>query len=159
MLLVCNKHELAYKGFLYGAFRFVRKSDLDHDLCEAVKSLNDFFSSQSEHLFFKTPNGETILSVKEILYFESMTHIITAVCGDGTYRICGTLREYEERMKNKGFIRIHKSYLVNFRHIRSVENNSVLLTSGKKLPLSRNKINDTKSKIKHFLNNSATYQP
>lgn len=156
IIFVTNKNELAYKGYIYGAFRFVRKSNLEQELCEAVKSLSDFFSLQSEYFVFDTPKGEIIRSVNNINYFEADGHSITMVCSDESILICGTLREYEERMRNSGFIRIHKSYLVNFRHIRSVEKNDVYLTCGKKLPLSRCRADDTRIKIMLFSKNLST---
>lgn len=156
IIFVSNRNELAYKGYLYDAFRFVRKNNLDQELCEAARSLKEALSSQSEYLAFKTATGETIRAAKDIKYFEAMPHFINAVCNDGVVRVYGTLREYEERMRNNGFIRIHKSYLVNFRYIRSVEKNIVFLTCGKELPLSRYRVSDTKMKILFFSRNLVT---
>lgn len=150
IIFVSNQDDLAYKGYLYNAFRFIRKSNLDQELCEAVKSLKETLCSQSEHLFLKTETGETIRAAKDIKYFEVNGHFINVVCNDRTIRIFGILREYEEKLGNKGFIRIHKSYLVNFKYIRSIEKDAVFLTCGKELPLSRNRIRDTKTKIMFF---------
>lgn len=156
IIFVTNKDQLAYKGYIYDAFRFVRKSNLEQELCEAAKSLSKIFSEQSEYLVFKTPTGEAVLTTKDIKYFEGQGHFIYVVYNNESIRICGTLREYEERMKNHGFIRIHKSYLVNFRYIRYVTKNNVVLDCGKKLPLSRSRVDDTKMKIMFFSRNLVT---
>lgn len=124
IIFVSNQNELAYKGYLYDAFRFVRKCNLEQELCEAAKSLNETFSMQSDYLVFKTSGGKAVRAAKDIQYFQANDHSIDVVCNDRTIRIYGMLREYEERLKNNGFIRIHKSYLVNFRYIRSVEKKS-----------------------------------
>lgn len=156
IIFISKKNELAYKGYLYNAFRFVRKSNLEQDLCEAVKSLNESFSLQREYLVFKTSRGETIRAVEDIKYFESKTHFINAVCNNEVIRIYGTLREFEERIGNNGFIRIHKSYLVNFRCIHFVEKKIVLLSSGEKLPLSRYRAKEAKMKMMFFSRNPVT---
>ena len=156
IIFVSNNNELAYKGYLYNTFRFVRKSNFEQDLCEAVKSLNESFSAQSDYIIFKTSKGEAIRLVKEIKYFETKTHFINIMCNDRVIRIYGTLREYEEQIGNNGFIRIHKSYLVNFRYIHSVEKNIVLLSSGEELPLSRYRANETKIKMMFFSRNLVT---
>lgn len=156
IIFVSDKNELAYKGYLYNAFRFVRKSNLEQDLCEAARSLYQLFSAKSGYLVLRTSKGEAVRAVENIKYLEVKTHYINAVCNDGVIRIHGTLREYEERMGDNGFIRIHKSYLVNFRYIRSVENNTVLLSCGKELPLSRYRANDTKMKMMFFSRNLVT---
>lgn len=150
IIFISNHNELAYKGYLYEAFRFVRKSNLEQDLCEAAKSLKETFSMPSEYLVFKTAAGKTVRAAKDIQYFESFGHSINMVCTDGVIQVYGTLREYEERARKNGFIRIHKSYLVNFRYISSIEKNYVLLTCGKQLPLSRLRGDDTKMKIMFF---------
>lgn len=153
IIFVTNKNQLAYKGYIYDAFRFVRKSNLEQELCEAAKSLSKIFSVQSDHVVFKTPTGEAILTTKNIKYFKGQGHFIYVVYNDESIRICGTLREYEERMKNQGFIRIHKSYLVNFKYIRYLTKNNVVLACGKELPLSRHRVDDTKMKILFFQKN------
>ena len=86
IIFVSDKNKLAYKGYLYNAFRFVRKSNLEQDLCEAVKGLNESFSTQSDYLVFKTSRGEAVRSVEDIKYFEIKTHFINVVCNDGDIR-------------------------------------------------------------------------
>ena len=129
---------------------------MEQDLCETVKSLNESFSMQRKYLVFKTSKGEAVRAVEDIKYFEFKTHFINVVCNDGEIRIYGTLREYEEQIGNNGFIRIHKSYLVNFRYMYSVEKNIVLLSSGEELPLSRYRANETKMKMMFFSRNLVT---
>ena len=104
IIFISKKGELAYKGYLYNAFRFVRKSNLEQDLCETVKSLNESFSMQRKYLVFKTSKGEAVRAVEDIKYFEFKTHFINVVCNDGEIRIYGTLREYEEQIGNELFI-------------------------------------------------------
>lgn len=153
IIFVSSKNELAYKGYLYNAFRFVRKSNLDQELCEAANSLKQAFSLQSKYIVLKTSRGEVFRAAEDIKYLETKTHFINVVCNDEVITIHGTLREYEGQIGNNGFIRIHKSYLVNFKYIRSVEKNAVILSCGKKLPLSRYRAKETKMKIMFFSRN------
>lgn len=50
IIFVTNNNELAYKGYLYDAFRYVRKSRLEQELCEAARSLSNYFVSLGEYL-------------------------------------------------------------------------------------------------------------
>lgn len=150
IIFVSNRNELAYKGYIYDAFRFVRKSNLDEELREAVTSLNEALLFQNENLAFKTDAGDVLRAAKEIQYFEADGHLIYMACKDSTVRTYGTLQDYEERLKNIGFIRTHKGFLVNFRYIHSVEKNAVILSCGTRIPLSRKRIKETKAKINYF---------
>ena len=150
IIFVSGQDDLAYKGYLYDAFRFVRKSNLEQELCEAAKSLNEIFSMRTDCIVFKTATGETVIAAKDIKYLESKSHYIDVACNGGVVRAYGTLREYEERMGCVGFIRIHKSFLVNFRYIQTIVKNVVILTCGKKLPLSRYRADEARIKMKYF---------
>lgn len=63
------------------------------------------------------------------------------------------MNDYEQRLKDVGFIRIHKSFLVNFRFIEYVGKTTVTLTDGSTLSLSRNKVAETKRKMMIFSRN------
>lgn len=151
IIFVTKREDLAYMGYQYQAFRFVRKSRLESELCEAAESLKEYFDTLSEYLILKTPTGEITKSVKSIEYFEVKGHSLTVVSDEHEYAVCGTMREYCSRLQNKGFILIHKSYLVNFRYISSIERNSVRLSSDKVLPMSRNRAEEVRNKLRDFL--------
>lgn len=153
IIFVSNQNDLAYKGYLYDAFRFVRKSNLEQELCEAATSLYDALFFQNEYFIFKTDKGEIIRVAKDIIFFEANGHYMKMVCKDKAVNTFGTLRNFEERLRNIGFIRIHKSFLVNFKYIHSVDNDAVVLTNGERLPLSRKRANETKSKMRLFSSN------
>lgn len=155
IIFVTNHTELAHIGYLYGAFRYVRKFALEEELREAVQSLKRKFDLQSEFLLLKTPLGEVIRAVNSIRYFEVKGHNVTAFFDDTEERVSGTLNEYEKRLKDVGFIRIHKSFLVNFRYVETI-GKSVILTGGKTLPLSRNRIDETKKNLLMFSKNLGT---
>lgn len=155
IIFVTNHTELAHIGYLYGAFRYVRKFALDEELREAAQSLKREFDMQSEFLLLRTPRGEIAKSVKDIRYFEVKGHQVTVFFDDTEERVCGTLNEYEQRLKDIGFIRIHKSYLVNFRFIEYVGKTTVTLTDGSTLVLSRNRVAETKRKLLIFSRNKS----
>lgn len=150
IVFVTNKNEFVFKGYVYGAFRYIMKSELETELRETTDSLKKYFDSMNEYLDFKTPTGNITRAVKDIKYFEVRGHTVTMVCDLGEDRISGTMKECDNRMKSRGFIRIHKGYLVNFRCIYSIETKNISLTKGGKLPLSRNRAEEVKKKLQEF---------
>lgn len=150
IIFVTNNNELAHMGYIYDAFRYVRKSKLEQELFEAAKSLNAYFSSLDEYLNFKTPDRTITRSVNSISYFEVNGHTVTMICEQCTDKVCGTMKLYEERLRNMGFIRVHKSYLVNMRCIESIQKNTVKLANDEVLPLSRSRADMVKKKLLDF---------
>ena len=163
IVFVTNKEELAHMGYKYGAFRYVRKKNLEQELRETAESLKEHFDSFDESIILKTPMGEVIRPKQNIKYFEVYGHDVIVVYNEHEEQVCGTMKEYDTKLKNSGFIRIHKSYLVNYRYIDSIEKNDVKLTCGKKLPLSRNRIGEVRKKMQEFLINikvtATSYNP
>ncbi|WP_373598999.1 LytR/AlgR family response regulator transcription factor [Paraclostridium bifermentans] len=52
----------------------------------------------------------------------------------------------EKILPSKYFVRCHRSYIVNVKHIKTITKNNVFLENGVKVPISRGKykeINDT----------------
>ena len=146
IIFVTEKEKLAHLGYIYEAFRFVRKSRLDQELREAAKSLCEALSASKEYLSFKSWTGEILVSIRYIKYFKAAGHFVI-LHGLKEERICETMQKLEERLTKKGFIRIHKSYLINFRYFYSLEPKSIKLFSGEELPISRNKIPEFKKMI------------
>lgn len=149
IVFVTNQEKLAHMGYRYEAFRFVRKSKLEHELMETAESLKKYFGSAIEYLVLETPGGAISRAVKDIKYFEAKGHCITMLCSSEE-RVCGTMKAFENSLNKNGFIRIHKGYLVNFRYIYSIQKNNVILTDGKALPLSRKRADETKKKLREF---------
>ena len=54
-----------------------------------------------------------------------------------TYQIYEKLDRLEELLSGYGFLRTHKSFLVNMKHVRTISNYLVTLDSGEELPVPR----------------------
>lgn len=149
IIFVTGKEDLAHLGYIYGAFRFVRKSKLVQELRETAMSLNKSISASDEYIRLKNWAGEVLININAIRYFKADGHslILHALNEE---RVFNTMQELEDRLKNRGFIRIHKSYLVNFRFFYSLESKSVKLLNGEELPMSRNKISEVKKMINQY---------
>lgn len=154
IVFVTNKEDLAHLGYKYGAFRYVRKRNLEQELYEAAESLKEQLDSFGEAIILKTPIGEATRLIKNIKYFEVYGHDVNVVCNEHEEQVCGTMKEYDNRLKDSGFIRIHKSYLVNYRYIDSIELKDIKLKSGEKLPLSRNRVGEVRKRMHELLINT-----
>ena len=84
--------------------------------------------------------GERSLFIDNILYVESRKHKSVFYYMDtepAAYGIYEKLDEIETRLREYEFLRIHKSYLVNPKHIRKISNYLVYLDTGEELPVPR----------------------
>ena len=61
------------------------------------------------------------------------------------YTLYATLNDMEREMMEYKFIRIHQSFLVNLKHIKSITGYSVILNNNQKLVVPRARYKDVKS--------------
>ncbi|MCM1536990.1 MAG: LytTR family transcriptional regulator [bacterium] len=69
---------------------------------------------------FPFVGGEHLLDVSDILYIETDRHQNIFHTPRASYRLYQKLDEIEKRLAPYGFVRAHRSFLVNMRYIRKI---------------------------------------
>jgi DNA-binding LytR/AlgR family response regulator len=75
------------------------------------------------------------LPISQIYYFEVINRIVTVHYSGGTFEFYSTLSKIEDTLAKRGFIRIHRSYLVAERFITGISRGEVTLVNGAVLPV------------------------
>lgn len=103
------------------------------------------FSFSSKRDLYKLPCGD-------IQYFESTNRIIHLYTANSSYEFYGKLNDLEEMLfgSEQHYIRIHQSYLVNFKYIRILKNSEVVLVNGKILPISPNRLKQARQEFRRL---------
>jgi DNA-binding LytR/AlgR family response regulator len=93
---------------------------------------------------FPFVEGSMKLYVDEIIYVETDGHKNLFHIGSKTYSIYKKLDELTIQLQDYGFVRIHKSYLVNMRYILKISSYAVTLQNGIKLSVPRARYQEVK---------------
>lgn len=140
LIFVTNYVEYSPEGYEVNAFRFLLKSQLEAKLPSYYKDALQVLQRREE-VFTYAFNGETCrVKLRDILYLESQSRMLCLhTLGPARDESCfyGKMEEVEERLAGSGFVRVHKSYLVNMAHIRRMSYAEVLLDDGTALPVSQ----------------------
>lgn len=75
----------------------------------------------SDDLFLYEEEGVALVDPNEILYIESIQNMLEIHALHRVFHVKEPLYQMEARLYPKGFLRIHKSFLVNRRHIRQIK--------------------------------------
>ncbi len=100
--------------------------------------------SQPQTLFIKGDKKVHQVKVSDILYVESYGSYVKVHLADEMIITLERLANYESKLADKGFIRIHKSYLVPVAKIEVIEGNEMVVV-GQRLPIGavyRHNVND-----------------
>ncbi|WP_421874190.1 LytR/AlgR family response regulator transcription factor [Marinoscillum sp.] len=90
------------------------KINIDLALLKKRKTVERFESSK---LFVKNNQDLVAILPSEIIYLEADDNYCRVYSDKGPFILAHTLKKTEEKLADKGFLRIHKSYLINFERI------------------------------------------
>jgi two-component system LytT family response regulator len=125
------------------AVKKISVSSVNNNITTLLHNIQKSPSSQETKLCIPSLKGFQVVEVKNILYCEA-SGSYTNFHFTNNNSICSAkaIYEYEELLSDAGFVRIHKSYLVNLLHIKEYmrgEGGSVILSNGTEVEVSRRK--------------------
>lgn len=145
LVFVTAYMDYVLEGYKAEAVRYLMKDALDTSLAECMDAVLKKLQMKSKTFSFV--EGSRKLYLDNILYVESSRHksVFTYLSSEIVqYQIYEKLDVIEKRLEGCGFLRIHKSYLVNMRHIRKISNYTAVLDSGEEFPVPRLKFRTVK---------------
>lgn len=88
--------------------------------------------------------GETIRLIEmDILYIESFSHSVEIHTLKDTYRVRKNISTMENELNQNSFIRCHRSYIVNLKHIKRIGKTDIILDNDDLIPVSRRQYSNT----------------
>ncbi len=122
LIFVTSHDELVYESLQYHPFGFIRKSYFDQEIEKVLSDCKKELASNRKHFHFRMAGGEAGILLADILYFEADGNYLTIHTKTEQYYFRSTVLATENALKNDGFIRVHKGFLVNLQAIRVIGN-------------------------------------
>lgn len=120
---------------------------------EEVDAVISAVNSSSDVIIGIKDNGDSErLYVAKILYFEAVDRYVFAYAKAGVYRVRKTLYDIEDSLKNRSFVRISRSTVVNISAVQTISPEDsrrvrLCLKNGEYLIVARSYVNDFKAAI------------
>jgi two-component system LytT family response regulator len=136
------------------AVKRITSSAINHNISTLLHNIKKPTSNQEIKLCIPSLKGFQVVDLKDILFCEASGSYTNFYFTAGS-SLCSAkpIFEYEELLSDAGFVRIHKSYLVNLLHIKEYvrgEGGSVILSNSKEVEVSRRKKDIFLSRMKEF---------
>ena len=135
IVLVTAYMNYALDGYKVKASRFLIKDDLDNTFVECMDHICGELLRKSKDIMLLCVEGEVRLKASDIVLIEILGHKSMIRLSDQTYQIYEKLDVLEKKLKGFGFLRVHKSFIVNMGHIRSINNYIMTLDDGRQIPV------------------------
>lgn len=150
LVLVTAFPEYAVEGYETHAFSFLVKP-VTEDM--AVKVLSALYEKRGtdKQIVIKSSGRQEVLNVKDIECITAENKYSRICTKDKSFLDTTSLDKYEDMLMRYGFIRVHRSALVNIRAYKALDKNEIILSSGRRLAVSRRRIPELRKAIKHEL--------
>jgi len=136
IIFVTNSVEHVYEGYLYKAFAYILKDSMDSKLPDITLRYMKEISTAEEYLNITSEGAVKRIPISRILYIESDARKLLLHLKNDVVSFYGKLSEMEEMLDNKGFMRIHQSYMVKENAVTKYTKTSVYI-GDLVLPVSR----------------------
>lgn len=139
IILVTEFLSYAVDGYRVKASRFLVKDDLEVTLRECMDELLEEQRQKCQKLSFAFVEGTIELEIQKIIYIETERHKNIFYTADAVYSLYKKLDEIEEELIPFGFVRVHRSFLVNMRYIEKISSYLMQLTVGKEISVPKSR--------------------
>lgn len=132
----------ALEGYKYDAVRYLLKEDnsLESALKECLDTVLGRMDREEAVCEIDFQNGRKRIPADAILYVESRLHkVIFFVEKEGIkeYSKYDRLDAVEKNLRQYGFYRVHQSFLVNMKYVKSVSRYKITLENGTEISVSK----------------------
>jgi len=131
------------EGYKVNAVRYILKDEkLNANIAECLHSIL-YEEYHINKMKFDFSNGTHEIALNELFYVESRSHkLVFHVMNNEMINYTMNrvkLNEIERKLSEKGFIRVHQSYLVNIVYISRIERYRAVLLNEKMLPIPKDR--------------------
>ena len=121
--------------------RFFRSANKARDYFQLISRSGNAAPSKEEertdYFFIKCGSKYEKIHFDDILYIEAMQNYVSIYTRKGKYLTLLYLKNLEQNLDEKSFIRVHKSFIVSIDKIEGIEGNEIFIQSHR-IPISRN---------------------
>lgn len=142
LIVYVTSHENHMKeSFSVRPFQFLVKPVSEKQMEVCFKTAHEDINGGDFYFRYSYQRVNHKVPVRDILYFESNKRKVSIVTEKDTFVLYGKLNEIENSLKRckVSFLRVHQSFLVNYKHVDRQGYDFVVLDNGKKISISEDR--------------------
>jgi len=128
--------EYTLQGYTVSAMNFLLKPANKE---ECFDCLNKILQNNTAKKYYLLNDAEKVvkLPMTDIIYIKMDSHTATIITKSKEYWCRKTTAQILKELDDNLFVKCHKSYIINIRHVQSISKSWVLMSNSVKIPLSR----------------------
>ncbi|MBO4460265.1 MAG: response regulator transcription factor [Clostridiales bacterium] len=149
--------EYALEGYEVNALRYLTKP-VNIDKLKEVLTYVQEREGASRQIIIREDGEEVVIDINDVIYMEAMNQNVRIVTSSGEHVIRYNLGDFESQLKNDGFYRIHRGYLISLSKVKKLAKGDVIMDMGAgeaSLPVSRSNLKGLKDALYSYVEGTA----
>lgn len=152
IIFATNYQEYAIEAYKVNTWRYIQKRKLKEKLTEAYDALMPRLLEQENEVYVieKKSNVEKIF-YDDIYYMEKDERYTVIHCRNGQKkRVRKAIGDVYQELATEEFIRLSKGFIVNLRHVMSMQDHCILLRNGETVVVGASKLTEVRKRIASY---------
>ncbi len=138
LIFVSSSREYVFEAYDVEAFQYLLKPVDNRKLKNVLKkAVLKTKSRLEEFIIVSKERQKKKLFLDDIYYFEIKGRIVNVHGIEGIFAYYEQIGGLEDKLRNKGFFRCHKSYLINLKYVDVYNRQEVILENGEKIMIAK----------------------
>lgn len=155
IIFITNHCEYMPQAFGRNVISFLQKPVTIHEL---ERCLNKAAYLKKDY-FLITIDHKVSIQCKDILYLcVKQKYTICNLLDGNSFSTRKPLYEFEKELSNLGFCMVHRSYIINLKHVQKINKHELILSTGQTFPVSRRHYPHISAIFHNYTISRLTYQ-
>ena len=143
LIFMSSSREYVFEAYDVEAFQYLLKPVEDGKLKSVLqKAVLKTESRSQEFIIVSRERQKKKLFLDDIYYFEIQGRVVYVHGPEGIFTYYEQIGELENKLRDKGFFRCHKSYLINLKYIDGYNRQEALLENGEKIVIAKRRYDE-----------------
>ncbi len=157
IIYITSSDDFALDAYGVHAVRYLLKPIAEAEFCEALDYALSCLKMKKEAFYLlKTKEGLVSLAYSQIEYIENSSRMLCVhLAGGDTLKSIFIRKSFDEEIKelvgDKNFMKVHKSFLINLKYVKKLNQHDILMESGNCVPVSKVRAADVKKEYLSYV--------
>ncbi len=149
--------EYAIEGYEVNALRYLTKPVRVDKLREVLQHVTSRQKNKRQ-LIIREDGEQLLIDLADIIFMEAQNQYVRICTIKGDHLIRYNIGDFENDLRNEGFFRTHRGYLVSLPRVKKLVKNDVIMEGGSgevPVPVSRNNVKALKDALYAYVESEA----
>lgn len=143
LIFVSSSREYVFEAYDVEAFQYLLKPVDDRKLRRVLqRAVRKTERHSQEFIIVSRERQKRKLFLDDIYYFEIRGRTVDVHGAEGVFTYYEQIGELENKLRDKGFFRCHKSYLINLKHVDLYNRQEAILENGESVVIAKRRYDE-----------------